>query len=207
MKNPYEVLGINENASIDEIKKAYRAMAKKYHPDQFTENPLIELAEEKMRDINEAYDYLMKNHSSSNSYSQNYNSGSYKNSSNGENSDYMNYQSIRMDIQNNNLRDAEAKLNRITTRNAEWHFLMGVLSMKKGWYDGALNHLNTAYNLDPNNPEYKETYYKIQNMNNSYRQPYRNRNSSDNDMCRLCTTLYCADCLCECCGGDLISCC
>jgi molecular chaperone DnaJ len=61
LKNPYEVLGIREGASEDEIKKAYREMVKKYHPDQYQDNPLSKLAEEKLREVNEAYDYLMKN--------------------------------------------------------------------------------------------------------------------------------------------------
>ena len=61
MKNPYEVLGIREGASEDEIKKAYRELVKKYHPDQYRDNPLSKLAEEKLREVNEAYDHLMKN--------------------------------------------------------------------------------------------------------------------------------------------------
>ena len=59
-KNPYKVLGIKEGASYDEIKRAYRELAKKYHPDRYQNNPLADLAEEKMREINEAYDALMK---------------------------------------------------------------------------------------------------------------------------------------------------
>ena len=61
MRNPYEVLGLKEGASIDEIKKAYRELVKKYHPDRYMDNPLSDLAEEKLREINEAYDALMKN--------------------------------------------------------------------------------------------------------------------------------------------------
>ena len=60
-KNPYKVLGIKEGASYDEIKRAYRELAKKYHPDRYQNNPLSDLADEKMREINEAYDTVMKN--------------------------------------------------------------------------------------------------------------------------------------------------
>jgi molecular chaperone DnaJ len=62
MQNPYEILGIKEGASEKEIKEAYREQVKKYHPDKHQDNPLYELAEEKLREINEAYEYLMKNH-------------------------------------------------------------------------------------------------------------------------------------------------
>lgn len=60
-KNPYKVLGVKEGASYDEIKKAYRELAKRYHPDRYRDNPLADLADEKMREINEAYDFVMKN--------------------------------------------------------------------------------------------------------------------------------------------------
>jgi molecular chaperone DnaJ len=61
MRNPYEVLGIREGTSVEGIKKAYKELVKKYHPDQYQDNPLSDLAEEKLKEINQAYDYLMKN--------------------------------------------------------------------------------------------------------------------------------------------------
>ena len=73
--NPYEVLGISENASEEEIKKAYKELVKKYHPDKYQDNPLSELAEEKLQEVNEAYDMLMKKGGSS-SYNYGYGSGS-----------------------------------------------------------------------------------------------------------------------------------
>ena len=58
--NPYEVLGVKEGATEEEIKAAYKELVKKYHPDKYADNPLSDLAEEKMQEINEAYDMLMK---------------------------------------------------------------------------------------------------------------------------------------------------
>jgi molecular chaperone DnaJ len=60
MNNPYEVLGIKPGASEEEIRAAYRELVKKYHPDKYVDNPLADLAEEKMQEINEAYDILVK---------------------------------------------------------------------------------------------------------------------------------------------------
>jgi curved DNA-binding protein CbpA len=98
MKNPYEVLNIKEGASEEEIKKAYIELCKKYHPDKYSNNPLKDLAEEKMREINEAYDYLMEN-KNNNGYS---NKKEYTN-------DTQLFREIRMDIQGSRLKEAEEK--------------------------------------------------------------------------------------------------
>ena len=58
--NPYEVLGVSPSASNDEVKRAYREMSRKYHPDSYVDNPLSGLAEEKFKEIQEAYDQIMK---------------------------------------------------------------------------------------------------------------------------------------------------
>jgi curved DNA-binding protein CbpA len=200
MRNPYEVLEVKEGASKEEIKKAYKEIVKKYHPDQYGNNPLKDLAEEKLREANEAYDYLMNNASSSNGHSGN---PSYNNNS----SSYGNLNEIRNDLQRGDLRAAEDKLNRISNRDAEWNFLMGVLFLRKGWYDNAYNYIVNACNMDPNNIEYRQTLNNLQNRNTSYRQTYYGRGRGNNDFCDICTTLWCADTFCECCGGDLIECC
>lgn len=94
-KNPYKILGIKEGASYDEIKRAYRELAKKYHPDRYRDNPLSDLAGEKMREINEAYDDLMKNaggaYQYQSDYEQNYdNSSANKGQQSSTSSQYQN---------------------------------------------------------------------------------------------------------------------
>ncbi|GKX66908.1 J domain-containing protein [Inconstantimicrobium mannanitabidum] len=200
MRNPYEILGINENATEAEIKKAYRELAKKYHPDQYGTNPLKELAEEKMREVNEAYDYLMKNKKTNSSYSSN----SYSSAHNyGDNSNI--YAQIRMNIANRRFAEAESQLNSLGSRDAEWNYLYGVVMLQKGWYDSAVSYLETACSLDPNNFEYRQTLNSIRNQNRSYGSPYR-QTSNNADFCNLCINLWCLDSMCECCGGDLIPC-
>lgn len=193
--NPYEVLGISEGASEEEIKKAYKELVKKYHPDKYQNNPLADLAEEKLQEVNEAYDMLMKKGSTS-SYNYGYGGGS---SSGGSKPDYM---QVRRFIDANNLREAEKILNGTKDRSAEWFFLAGMVSYKKGWYDDARNKLQTAADMEPGNIEYSQAYGRIINMggqfqNQAYGRGYNN--ARNDDMCCQALQCYiCADCCCDC---------
>ncbi|KPU43603.1 chaperone protein DnaJ [Oxobacter pfennigii] len=209
MKNPYEVLGINQGASEDEIKRAYRELVKKYHPDQYRDNPLSKLAEEKLKEINEAYDYLIKNKGTFHeSHDNNSTNGGYSNtnSTNGE------FARIRILINSGNIVEAEKLLDASSLKNAEWHYLKGVINVKKGWYSEGYTYLQTAVSMDPNNFEYRAA---LNNLNRSTRtytsRPYsgtqRGGYNDGPDMCTICQWLYCADCCCECMGGDFINCC
>ncbi|MBS5884684.1 MAG: J domain-containing protein [Clostridium sp.] len=203
--NPYEVLGLKPGATQEEIKKAYRNLIKQYHPDQYGDNPLKDLAEEKMRDINAAYDALTKN--AGNTYSSSSSNNSSYNSSSSDNS-YM-FSEIRRLIQSGNFAEAENRLNSISNnRNAEWNFLYGVLLTNKGWFDAGLKHIQTAVNMDPNNFEYRQTlnslHQRTQAYSNNY---YRTTGANNANACDCCINLWCLDSICECMGGDLIGCC
>ena len=210
MTNPYEVLGVKEGTSKEDIKKAYRDLAKKYHPDQYENNPLKDLAEVKMRELNEAYDSLMKNHGSSNNNSSSSGYNSQSNSGSTQNDDYTNsniYQSVRMDLNSGNVPSAEQKLNSMNTKTAEWNFLMGMVHLKKGWHDSAYNFISRACTQDPNNMEYRRSFNELNSRTSNYRDNYYGRRGNDSGMGNLCVNLWCADTICECLGGDFISCC
>jgi len=196
MINPYEVLGIKEGTSKEDIKKAYRDLAKKYHPDQFGDNPLKDLAEVKMRELNEAYDSLMKNNNSSNNYNS---------SSNDDYSSNNIYQSVRMDINNGNTTSAENKLNTMNTRTAEWNYLMGMVHLNKGWHDSAYTFISRACTQEPNNIEYRRSFNELNMRNSNYRDNYYGRRGNNGGMFDMCLKLWCAENLCECLGGDIIS--
>ena len=105
MNNPYEVLGLKPGASEAEIKAAYKELVKKYHPDKYQNNPLADLAQEKLQEINEAYDTLMKNRSSSGG---GYRGGqSYRPSSSSSSS---NYNAVRQALDRGDLMAAEQML-------------------------------------------------------------------------------------------------
>ena len=197
MKDPYSVLGISQSASDDEVKKAYRELARKYHPDNYQNNPLADLAEEKMKEINEAYDSITKmrsggNRGSSGTY-QNY-SGSYGQSSN---SNYAgndsSYGRIRNLIHSGNLDAAEQMLYGMPKNTGEWYFLAGSIAYRKGWLDEALQNYQRAVQMEPNNMEYRQAYAMMQQRGGGYR-PYGYSNTMDSMDC--CTTLMCLQCLC-----------
>ncbi|HIU48525.1 MAG TPA: DnaJ domain-containing protein [Candidatus Avimonoglobus intestinipullorum] len=201
--NPYEVLGVPENADEETIKKAYRELVKKYHPDKYVNNPLADLASEKLKDINEAYDMLInKKTSSQGGGYQSQGSGGY-----GGGQGYGNYtasyQSVRMLIQQRRFGEAEQMLNGLA-KTAEWHYLMGVIYVNRGWYDKGREFIQTAVNMDPNNMEYRATLNSFSAQGRQYRNVAPGGNAS---ACDCCTSMICADCCCECFGGDLISCC
>ena len=198
MKDPYSVLGVNKNATDDEIKNAYRELARKYHPDNYQDNPLSELAAEKMKEINEAYDQIM---------------GSRRGKKNTYNGDYTGstgtsaFPEVRSLIAQNRLEQAQEVLDGVpaANRNAEWYFLNGTVLYRRGWFDQAYTSFATASRMDPSNPEYRSALNRAQGQTNSAYNPYRSYNGAN--ACDCCTNLICADCLCECMGGDLIPCC
>ncbi len=210
MRNPYEVLGVREGASEADVRKAYRELVKKYHPDQYRDNPLSKLAEEKLSEINEAYDYIMKNRFSSSGHTGSWNRGAgasgtgWQDSSN----DGGLFNEVKRNINVGNIKTAEELLRKSSNRNAQWNYLMGIIFLKKGWYDQALTHVNTAVNMEPGNMEYRSTLNRMSMSNNVYRGNAGSRGYNQGpDLCQLGACLCCSDSCCECMGGDLIGCC
>lgn len=202
MSDPYSVLGVSSGASDEEIKKTYRELVRKYHPDNYHDNPLADLAQEKMKEVNEAYDSIqkMRGNGGTNS-SKGYRPGSGASSYSGSSSGV--YAQVRAAINSGNIARAEQLLNNISNRDAEWNFLMGSLCYRKGWVDEANRYFQTAVSMDPSNAEYRQAL----NFMRSGGQAYRTGGGNGMDGCDVCTSLLCADCCCECMGGDLIRCC
>ena len=115
--NPYEVLGVKPGASQEEIKAAYRKLVKQYHPDQYGDNPLKNLAQEKLTEINKAYDMLKNgggstgnNYSSSNNYNSSYNSNTNSSYSGGYRGSVSDFAEIRRLIQQGGVTVNEQKV-------------------------------------------------------------------------------------------------
>lgn len=201
MNDPYKVLGVSRNATDDEIKAAYRELAKKYHPDNYADNPLSDLVEEKMKEINEAYETIRKERAG----------GSSSGSSGGYGGGYSgsgNFAHVRQLIASGRYSEAELSLDSMaqSDRNAEWNYLKGCVLLQRGAVYDAQRHIDTACYMDPNNAEYRNARDSMRGYAAGGGRQYRTTQGGTN-MCDICSTLICMDCLCECCGGDLISCC
>ena len=203
MSNPYDILGVKESYTDEQIKSAYRELAKKYHPDNYADSPLKDVAEQKMQEINNAFDTIMNERRLKNPYNTSQNSY-YQNSGS------TRFNDIRFFIQSGRLIEAEELLNGmpINSRNAEWHFLMGTVLFHKGWLEDAISHFSAACNMEPNNPEYRAAFDRLmwQRQGNFGSSAQNNTNPYRTSVvgcgpCDVCCGLMCADMCCDCFGG------
>lgn len=198
MRDPYSVLGVSPNASEDEIKRAYRELARKYHPDNYQNNPLADLAEEKMKEINEAYNAITKQRGSSSGHYQQQQSYQ-QNQSYYQGTGSSTYAQVRSFINAGNLTAAEQLLRQVTVQDGEWHFLMGSIAYRKGWLDEAHQSFQIACQMDPGNMEYRQALNIMQSGGQAYRPFGAGDGMATGVDC--CTTMLCLNCLCGGCGG------
>ena len=197
----YSILGVGRGASKAEIDAAYKTLLDKYSEEKYSGGPLADLAEKKRAELAQAYDEVIKDRAQRAQGQQTSSgAGSFSGTSSPE------YTQIRQYINIGNLAEAEKLLSEIKNHDAEWHYLTGCVALRRGNYNGAYSSFKTATNKDPMNMEYKNAFMSMQQNAGGY----RNMNTGDmsqTDCCNCCSNLICADCLCECCGGDLIPCC
>lgn len=190
--DPYEVLGVSRDADEETIKKAYRELIKKYHPDKYVNSPLADMASKKTKEINRAYDMINGKNVENNTGGGGYNPYGAYTSRAGQSS----YQNVRALLTMGRLAEAEAMLNGLP-QNAEWYFLMGVICLRKGWYDRGVANLRRAAELDPNNIEYRQALDNILRRNTTYTTQTGGAYTNDCCDCGVCPC-YCIPCILPC---------
>ncbi len=214
MTDPYKVLNIPPTATDEEVKKAYRELARKYHPDNYNNNPLADLAQEKMKEINEAYDTITRQRSGQGG---SYGSRSYSGGQSASGGTYGGYASSRQEaggeegaafrqvraaIDRGDLSTAEHVLEIISRRDGEWHFLKGVIYCRRGWLEEGLRYCEAACQLSPGNMEYLQFLEQLRSRTQrAYRPagypPVFTTTCADNGFCRW---MLCSYCCCNCCS-------
>lgn len=228
MKNPYEVLGISPDASDEEIKKAYRKLSRKYHPDANVDNPHKEQAEEKFKEVQSAYRDIMNkgagggrgsgyedfgsyggfkgfgNYGSFGGYSG---FGRYDGRSTGDEDEDSLYINAAYRYAANGLyREAMNVLGQVKIKNARYYYVSALANAGLHNQTAALEHIRIAVSMEPGNEEYRRLLGYLQSGGQWYTargMGYGNPMGNDGGFCfRLCL----ANMLCNLCGGGFFCC-
>ena len=195
MRDPYEVLGIQRGASEEEIKKAYRAQCKRWHPDL---NPNDPTAEEHFKEVQAAYDAIVKGDTgpqpgAGGGYSQQGPSAS--------GADSVEMQAARNYIVNRRYAEARRVLDAQRERSARWYYLSSLANEGLGRAIDALQDARRAVQLDPNNTEYRAHLNRMQDPGQSYR-AQTTYSSGGGGIMRWCWSMILLNLLCNCCCGN-----
>lgn len=209
MTDPYQVLGVSRSASDEEIKKAYRTLSRRYHPDANVNNPNKEVAEEKFKEVQQAYDKIIREKqsgSSDSAYAENGPFGGfygkyYKENTSADSNENNRMQAAANYIRNRYYKEALTALSDIplSVRNAKWYYYSAIAHNGLGNNATAIEHINIAVNLEPSNFQYRQyqeymsgggTWYT--SMGSGYERPYTSAG-------RFCFSFFLMQLFCSCC--------
>ena len=208
-KDPFVVLGVSRDATQAEVQAAYEKLREEYRAEIHIEGDEGKRAAKKLSELEEAYHAAMEK------------------LANGAEVRGV-YEHVASLLKAKRYDDAQSALDKISDRGAEWHYYQSAVYHGKGWYYEAKAQLDMAIGMDPDNQKYKDTLERMKShaadpMGNGAQQgapqgaaggragydtyEQMQQNTRRSTACDCCSTLICADCCCECMGGDLIRCC
>ena len=223
MNDPYSILGVTRGATDKEIKKAYREMSRKYHPDSYTDESQKAWAENKFREVQEAYKQIVDERSGKGrqQYGGYGGYGGYGSSQQNYTEEDQHLMAAMNYIRARRYNEAINVLNSMENRSARWYYFSSIANQGLGNNVVALDYAKRAVQMDPGNQEYQQYYQQLQNGGTIFGgNPfgggycggyggYGGYGRYGGDSCgtgNLCCDLWCADTLCECMGGDLCAC-
>ena len=205
MTDPYQVLGVSRGASDEEIKKAYRALSRKYHPDANVNNPNRDEAEEHFKEVQQAYDQIMKEkqqgggYGYGGGYSSNSGGYSYAGSHGFGQNESPKMQAAANYIRNRCFKEALHVLDGISDRTARWYYYSAIANAGSGNNVTAKEHASQAVNMEPSNMEYRQLQQQLefggtwyQSRGGEYERPYSGSSG-------WCMSMLLLNLLCNCC--------
>ena len=214
MFDPYSVLGVSRDASDEEIKKAYRRLSRKYHPDANINNPNKAQAEEKFKEVQQAYDQIMKEREyGSSSYGGGYNGGGFGGFGGQSSAGYQDEEAIRRQaasnyIQSGHYQEAMNVLSSLKQRNGQWYYLSSIANMGLGNNMNALSDIREAVRLEPDNMQYRMMLQRMESGGTWYQEQQNPFGGMPSDGDTFCMKLCLANMACSiCCPGSGILCC
>ena len=214
MFDPYSVLGVSRDASDEEIKKAYRRLSRKYHPDANINNPNKAQAEEKFKEVQQAYDQIMKEREyGSSSYGGGYNGGGFGGFGGQSSAGYQDEEAIRRQaasnyIQSGHYQEAMNVLSSLKQRNGQWYYLSSIANMGLGNNMNALSDIREAVRLEPDNMQYRMMLQRMESGGTWYQEQQNPFGGMPADGDNFCMKLCLANMACSiCCPGSGILCC
>ena len=196
MIDPYSILGVDRNASDDEIKKAYRKLSRKYHPDANINNPNKEQAEEKFKQVQQAYEQIMREKEQGSGYgSYGGGFGGFSGFSGQTENSYQDEEAIRRQaaanyIQSGHYREAMNVLQSLEQRNGQWYYLSSMANMGLGNNVNALNDIREAVRQEPDNAQYRMLLQQMEGGGTWYQEmqnPFGGMPTGGDDYCmKLC---------------------
>lgn len=198
MLDPYSILGVSRDAEDTEIKKAYRTLSKKYHPDN---NPGNVQAEERFKQIQAAYEQIMREKKGGSDYSPFGDGAGYQREQQGYDNVQQDLKSAAIYIQNGYFDQALNVLNGMSERNAQWYYYSAVANLNIGNNITALEHARQAVVLEPYNYNYQNLVNSIESGNTWYTDRTNEYNIRPGGTGNVCMKIVIANLVCNLCFG------
>ena len=212
MTDPYSILGVPRSCTDEELKKAYRSLSRKYHPDANINNPNRDHAEAKFKEVQQAYDQIMheRQYGSSGS-SDDFGYGPFRGfygqyrqagpQTGSESQEDLHMRAAANFINGGRYKEALNVLEGISNKNAQWYYYSAVANSGIGNNVIALQHAKEALRLEPSNMQYQMLVQRLESGGSWYQQQQGSYQTTFNMGNNFCLKLCLLNMLCNCCCG------
>lgn len=198
MMDPYKILGVSPDAPADEIKKQYRKLSRMYHPDANMNNPNKDAAEAKFKEVQQAYDQIMREreHGTAGAYGYSYGGGRTAYDGTGQS---VEMQAVLNYLNARHFREALHVLSNMEERNALWYYCSAIANAGVGNNIIAVEHAKKAAAMEPGNIEYANLVNQLEYGSQWYQTMGQGYGMPVTDLGSCCWKIVCINVFCNCC--------